>query len=76
MESSKDCGRFITKKPELKKRKLFMSTVFKMVCGQNGLKMAKKEEKEILKTGREIAPGILGMKMAITDFLLRTVMEN
>ena len=50
--------------------------VFKKVCGQNGLKMAKKEEKEILKMGKEIALGIIGMKMGIKDFLLLTVMEN
>ena len=76
MESSKDCGRSILKKLELKKKKPFISMVFKKVCGQNGLKMAKKEEKEILKMGKEIALGILGMKMGIKDFLLLTVMEN
>ena len=37
---------------------------------------AKKEEKEILSMGKEIALGILGMKMGIKDFLLLTVMEN
>ena len=76
MESSKGCGLSIMKKRELKKKKPFTSMVFKKVCGQNGLKMAKKEEKETLKTVKEIAPGTLGMKMVIKDFLLLIVMEN
>ena len=37
-------------------------------CGQNGMKMVKKEEKEILKMVKEIVYGLLGMKTVIRNF--------
>ena len=44
--------------------------------GQNGIKMVKKEEKEILEMVKEIVHGLLGMKTVIRNFQLVIQMEN
>ncbi len=49
MANSKVCGQSIMKRLVLKKKRLTMWMGSKKAYGPNGLKMVKKEEKEILK---------------------------
>ena len=53
---------------KLKKKKQIILMESKKDCGQNGTKMVKKEEKEILKMVKETVHGPLGMKTEIRNF--------
>ena len=68
MVSNKAFGLFTTKKQVLKKKKQIILMESKKDCGQNGTKMVKKEEKEILKMVKETVHGPLGMKTEIRNF--------
>ena len=68
MVNNKVFGLFTTRKQVLKKRKQITLMESKKDYGQNGMKMVKKEEREILKMVKEIAHGPLGMKTEIRNF--------
>ena len=68
MVNNKVFGLFTTRKQVLKKRKQITLMGSRRDYGQSGMKMVKKEEKEILKMVKEIVHGPLGMKTVIRNF--------